>query len=262
MSTELVRLDLRLRRRMLIGTAIGAAAYLALIVAIYPSFRHDTSLNAMISANPTAAAAFGITGSITSPAGWLSANMYANFAPLLALLLTVGYGAAAIAGQDSDGLLALEATLPVTRTNLVIQKALTLLLVALVVPAVSLAVCLTGPYFELNPDWGALLEVSLALALLAFDAGAAALLVGAFTGSRGAALSTATAVAAAAYLVSSLAAISQPINGLRWLSPFFWAVGNNQLERGVGLASLAALGGLGVLLIGATVLAFRYLDIH
>src|SRR6478736_1937862 len=104
-NTELVRLDLRLRRRMLIGTAVGAAAYLALIVAIYPSFRHDTSLDAMITSNPAAAAAFGITGSITSPAGWLDANMYANFGPLLAMLLTVGYGAAAIAGQDADGLL-------------------------------------------------------------------------------------------------------------------------------------------------------------
>ena len=158
MSTELIRLDLRLRRRMLIGTAVGAAAYLALIVAIYPSFRHDTSLDAMITANPAAAAAFGITGSITSPAGWLGANMYANFAPLLALLLTVGYGAAAIAGQDTDGLLGLEATLPVTRTNVVLQKALALLLIALVVPAVSLAACLTGPHFELDPDWAALLR--------------------------------------------------------------------------------------------------------
>jgi ABC-2 type transport system permease protein len=262
MSGEVIRLDLRLRRRMLIGTAVGAAAYLALIVAIYPSFKHDTSLDAMISANPTAAAAFGITGSITSPAGWLNANMYANFAPLLALLLTVGYGAAAIAGQDADGLLGLEATLPATRITLVLQKALTLLLVALVVPVVSLGTCLAGPYFELNPDRGALLEVSLALTLLAFDVGAAALLVGAFTGSRGAALGTASAGAAAAYLVSSLATISQPINAIRWLSPFFWAVGNNQLERGVGLASLAALGALGLVLTGATVLAFQYLDIH
>ena len=261
-NTELIRLDLRLRRRMLIGTAIGTAAYLALIVAIYPSFRHDTSLDAMITANPTAAAAFGITGSITSPAGWLGANMYANFGPLLALLLTVGYGAAAIAGQDTDGLLGLEATLPVTRTNVALQKALTLLLIALVVPAVSLAACLTGPHFELNPDLTALLQVTLAMALLAFDIGAAALLVGAFTGSRGAALATASTFAAAAYLVSSLAPVSQPIHDARWLSPFFWAVGNNQLAHGVGLGSLAALGGLGLVLTSATIPAFRRLDIH
>ncbi len=124
MNTEVLRLDLRLRRRILIGTALGAAGYLCLIVAMYPSFSADSSLNAIIAANPAAAAAFGVTGSITSSAGWLSANMYANIAPLLALLLTIGYGAAAIAGQDDDGVLGMVASLPVSRRRVVGQKAL------------------------------------------------------------------------------------------------------------------------------------------
>jgi ABC-2 type transport system permease protein len=144
----------------------------------------------------------------------------------------------------------------------VLQKALALLLIALVVPAVSLAACLTGPHFELDPDWAALLQVTLALTLLAYDIGAVALLAGALTGSRGAALGTAATVAAAAHLVSSLAPISQPINGIRWLSPFFWSVGNNQLANGVGLGSLAPLLALGLVLTTATIPAFRRLDIH
>jgi ABC-2 type transport system permease protein len=98
--------------------------------------------------------------------------------------------------------------------------------------------------------------------LLAYDIGAVALLAGALTGSRGAALGTAATVAAAAYLVSSLAPISQPINGIRWLSPFFWSVGNNQLANGVGLGSLAPLLALGLVLTTATIPAFRRLDIH
>ena len=190
-AVDLIRLDLRLRRRMLIGTAVGAAAYLFLVVAVYPTFKHDTAFDDMIAANPAAAAAFGITGSITSPEGWLSANMYANFGPLLALMLTIGYGSAAIAGQDGDGLLGLLATLPVPRARIVAAKALTLLVAALVVPVVSYAVCLTGPQFELNPRWGPLLGVSVALTLLAFDLGAIALLVGAISGSRGAAMGAA-----------------------------------------------------------------------
>lgn len=262
MRTELVSLDLRLRRRMLVGTAAGAAAYLLLVVAVYPTFKHDSSIDAMIAANPAAAAAFGITGSITSPQGWLSANMYANFGPLLALLLTIGYGSAAIAGQDADGLLGLLATMPATRLGIVAQKALTLLLVALVVPVVSYAVCLTGPHFELHPGWGALLGASVALSLLAFDLGAVALLVGAVTGSRGAALGSAGAIAACAYLVSSLAPVVDVVHRVRWLSPFVWAVGDGQLANGVTVGELGALSGLGLVLVAATTLAFRRLDIH
>ena len=155
MRFELIRLDLRLRRRMLIGTAVGAAAYLLLVVAVYPTFKHDTAFDDLIASNPAAAAAFGITGSITSPEGWLSANMYANFGPLLALLLTIGYGSAAIAGQDGDGLLGLLATLPVRRAWIVAAKALSLLLAALVVPAGLVCRLPHGSALRAQPPLGA-----------------------------------------------------------------------------------------------------------
>jgi ABC-2 type transport system permease protein len=122
MWPDVLRFDLRLRRRMLLWTAGGVVAYVFLIVAVYPSFKGDTSLDAMIQANPAAASASGISGSITTPAGWLNANVYANIGPLLALLLTIGYGAAAVAGQDADGTLGLLATLPMSRTRLVLAR--------------------------------------------------------------------------------------------------------------------------------------------
>ena len=262
MPTDLLRLDLRLRRRMLVGTAVGAAVYLLLIVAMYPAFRHDTSINEMVNANPAAAAALGVSGSITTPSGWLSANLYANIGPLLALLLTIGYGAMAIAGQNADGLLGQVASLPVNRSVIVLQKAAALVVVALVVPLASFGVCLVGPWFELTPDWGALLGVTAGLTLLAFDLGALALLVGALTGSRGAAMSTAGAVTAAAYLVSSLAPAVPAFRSIRWVSPFWWAVGNDQLTHGISAGDLAALVALGVVLVAATAPAFRRLDIR
>ncbi len=261
MTLELTRLDLRLRRRMLIGTAVGAAAYLIVVVAAYPAFKDDTALSDLLRTNPGAAAAFGISGSITSPAGWLNANMYANFGPLLALLLTIGYGAVAIAGEAGDGLLGLTATQPVTRGTLLAQKVLALALVALVVPIVSYAVCLTGPHFELDPGWTDLAAVTLTTALLAFDLGAVALLVGAVTGSRGAALGVAAGLAAAAYLVSSLAPAIPAVHRIRWASPFYWAVGDNQLTDGVTWAGMLLLLGLAGALVTATIPAFRRLDI-
>ena len=261
MRTELLRLDLRLRRRMLVGTAVGAGAYLALVVAMYPAFRRDSSINELIEANPASAAAFGVSGSLTSPSGWLSGNMYANLGPLLALLLTIGYGAAAIAGQHTDGTLGVMATLPISRNRIVVQKACALVVVALLVPLASLAACLLGPHFELTPDWDALLGLTLALALLAFDFGTVALLVGALTGSRGAATGAAGSLAAISYLVSSLVPVVHVFHGVGRLSPFFWAVGDDQITHGPSALQLAALIGLGASLVTATIPAFRRLDI-
>lgn len=262
MNTDVLRFDLRLRRRVLISTALGAAAYLLLVVAAYPAFRGDSSLNTMISSNPTAAAAFGITGAITSPTGWLNANMYANIGPLLALLLTIGYGSNAIAGQDSDGTLSLIATLPLTRRRILAQKTAALFVVAMTVPAASLLPCLAAPRFELHPSWGALLAVTVSSALLAFDLGGLALLVGAYTGSRGAAMGVATTVAAAAYLIASLAPVVHVIHSIRWSSPFWWAVSNGQLGRGLSWPEAAALVGFGIVMCSLALPAFRRLDVH
>jgi len=262
MNLGILLLDLRLRRRTVIGTAIGTAVYLLLVVAVFPTFTHDTAFDDVIRSNPTAAAAFGINGSITSPEGWLGANMYSNFGPLLALLLTIGYGAATVAGQDADGTLGLLATLPVTRTRILIQKVMTLLTLAAVVPLVAYAVCLLGPRFELQPSWGPLVEASAALTLLAFDLGALALLVGAVTGSRGTALGVASATAAAAYLVSALAPAVPALRGVRWISPFTWAVGDNQLVHGLSVPELGALIAVGLVMVALCLPAMRRLDIH
>ncbi len=93
------------RRTMLIGTSLGAALRLFRIVVVYPSFRHDASISEMVAADPTAAAAFGLTGSITTPVGWLGVNMSPAIGRLLVLLMVVGYGAYTIAGRWAEGLL-------------------------------------------------------------------------------------------------------------------------------------------------------------
>ena len=105
MRTDVTRLDLVGRRRALLGYSVGAALYAFVIVALYPSFEHSTGLDSLTKNSPTIAALLGAVGSITSPAGWLSVNLYANFFPLLVLLATIGYGASSLAGQDEEGTL-------------------------------------------------------------------------------------------------------------------------------------------------------------
>jgi ABC-2 type transport system permease protein len=95
---DITRLDLLARRRSLTGYAIGLAPYALAVVALYPAFKNTSSLDKLIHADPAAAALFGVTGSISSSGGWLDGNLYANFFPLILLLLTIGYGAASLAG--------------------------------------------------------------------------------------------------------------------------------------------------------------------
>lgn len=262
MSTEITRLELRLRRRSVAAYTAGLAAYTFLIVALYPTFQHDAGIDQLTRSNPTLSALFGAAGSLTSPAGWMNANLYANFLPLFALLMTLGYGASAIAGQDEDGTLGEMASLPLTRDQLLAQKVLALALLSLPVPVACAALTIAGRGFGIDLPVGAVAQATILAALMAFDLGMIALAVGAWTGSRASALGSTVALAAAAYLISSLAPVVVAVHHVRYLSPIYWSVGADQIRDGGTITGTVLLLVLAVAATGAARLGTSRLDIH
>jgi ABC-2 type transport system permease protein len=262
MRGDVVALDVGARWRSLLGYSLGMAVYAVVVVALYPAFKDSTSLDDMIKNDPTASALFGVSGSITTSGGWLNGNIYANFFPLLMLLLTVGYGAASLAGQDEDGTLCLLAVLPVARRRIVLEKVAAMFVQAAVLSAVVALCVLAGRSFQLDVrpwDVGA---VSVAVLLLGLDFGLVTMAVGAATGSRATAIGVGTAVAAAAYLVSSLAPVVSWLHPARYLSLFYWTVGDNQISDGVTIADFAVLVVAGLCALAATLAFFERLDLH
>lgn len=262
MRTDLTRLDLRLRRRSVTAYTVGLAAYALLVVALYPTFRHDTGIDQLTRSNPTLSAMFGATGSLTSPAGWMNANLYANFLPLFALLMTLGYGAAAIAGQDEEGTLGEMASLPLARDEVLLQKVFALAALSAPVPVACFVVTASSRGFGIDLPSGALAAATVLTCLMAFDLGLVALAVGAWTGSRAMALGISSALAAAAYVISSLAPVVAVVHHVRYLSPIFWSVGDAQIREGANFPDTALLLGLGVAATVAALLGFRRLDIR
>jgi ABC-2 type transport system permease protein len=194
---DITRLDLAARRRSLTGYTLGLAAYALVVVALYPAFKNTSSLDKLIHADPAAAALFGVTGTISSSGGWLDGNLYANFFPLILLLLTIGYGAASLAGQDEDGTLCLLTVLPVRRAAIVTQKIAAMAVQAAVLAAAVAACVIIGRSFQLSVTVGNAAAISLAAFLMAIDLGIVAMAAGALTGRRGTALGTGSALAAA-----------------------------------------------------------------
>lgn len=262
MTADVARLDLKLRRRSTLGYSFGMAAYVLVVVAIYPTFKNETSLNDFTKDGSTLSALFGATGSLTSPSGWMNANVYANFLPLIVLVLTLGYGASCLAGQDEDGTLALVATLPLSRRSVLVQKVAALVLQAVPVALATLVLTLVGRSFDLTLGVGDVVGATVGALLLGVDLGLLALLAGALTGSRGTALGIASAVAAASYLVSSLAPVIQWLRPLRFGSLFYWSTGNGQLDNGLTVGSIAVLVGTAVVLTATAAWAFDRLDVH
>ena len=262
MHPDVAALDLHMRRRATIGYVVGMIVYAFVVVAIYPSFKNDASLNSLTRNNSTFAALFGASGPLTTSSGWLNANLYANFVPLVVLLVTVGYGASCIAGQDEDGTLGLIVTLPVSRRRIALEKVAAVSTQAVAVSLAATACVAVGRSFDLTVDTVGLVGTTAGVALLGIDFGLLAVFVGAATGRRGSALGIASAVAAASYLISSLAPVVTWLRPARYASLFFYAVGNGQLTHGLRAGDLAALTATAVILVVASVWSFDRLDVR
>ena len=102
---------------------------------------------------------------------------------------------------------------------------------ATLIVVVTTAVIALGHFFHVAVGAAHLWGTSLGVLLLGIDLGLVALAVGALTGRRGTAIGVASAIAAASYLVSSLAPVVCWIRPARFASLFYWSVGNNQLTR-------------------------------
>ena len=260
MRADVALLDLRLRRRMLLGYALGMALYTLVIVALYPQFKDAASLDQF--SGSAAAALFGVTGSLTSPTGWLNGNIYQNFLPLIMLLITIGYGASCIAGQDEEGTLSLAVTLPIPRRGVLLQKAAALGMQAALLAVATMLCVLVGRGFELSISVADLAGISLGVALLGFDFGLLALAVGSWTGSRGLALGVTSSLAAASYLASSLAPVVPWIRPAKYASLFYWSIADGQLEKGMSIAAAGVLLVVAGVLLFLSLAAFRRLDLH
>ena len=262
MRTDVTRLDLVARRRSVLGYSIGTALYAFVIVALYPSFEHSTSLDNLTKNSPTIAALFGAVGSLTSPEGWLNVNLYANFFPLLVLLATIGYGASCIGGQDEEGTLATVVTLPIRRRQIAIEKVAAMAAQAGCIVVVTTIVLTLGHLFDVAVSAAHLWGASLGVLFLGVDLGLVALVVGAATGHRGTALGVASGIAAASYLISSMAPVVGWIRPVRFASLFYWSVGDNQLTSGLNAVQLGVLVATALVLVGLGVGAFDRLDLH
>lgn len=229
---------------------------------MFPSFRTDSGMVEFASNGSVVTALMGSAADVTKPSGWLAANLYANFLPLRVLMATIGDGAACIAGQDRNRTLGLAATLPVSRMQITGGKLAAMLVQALVVLVAAALCVLVGPVFGLTLGLVPLLGATVGLTLLGLVFGTLAMFVGAVTGRRGVALGVSTAAALAAYLVATLAPVVHWLRPARYLSPFFYAIDDNQMQHGLPLSWFGVLAAMTVVFAAAAAVAFNRMDVH
>lgn len=227
--------------RSTIWWSVAVAGVTALVAAGFATVDGQTELDASIDELPAAVRALigGLDGvSFTSPAGYLHSQLFANLFPVLLTVLAIGLGSKTIGGAETDGHLQLIAAHPVSRVRIATERALVALASVTLVAAAGLAGLLAAAPFtgllDDGPAVSTIVAASVGSWAIAVLYGSVAFAVGSLTGSRTAALTTATTVAVGGFVLQSLTATADSLHALGLLSPWQWFADSAPLVEGVG----------------------------
>ena len=215
------------RRRAFLWWTVAMLATVLMIASSYGAIEGQQSLDESFEDIPESIQVLmGIDAelTLTSPAGYLNSQWFANLLPVLLSIYGIGLGARVLAGEEGDGRLELVVAHPVSRSRVLAERGLAVLgLVVALFALPSASLVALAPVFDLDAiSVGAITAASVSALLLALLHTSVTFGVGAFTGRRGVAIAVGAALTAGGFLLQSLANVSDTLRPVRWLTPWHW----------------------------------------
>lgn len=199
---------------------------------------------------------------MTTPEGWISGEMFSIMAPAAVIYVAIASGAKAFAGEMEAKSVGLLVANPVSRRRIGVDKAVAMLIhVGLASLIMAVGIWLGIVIGDLPIPAANLAAVTLHMALLCAATGGLAMLIAVATGRRMLGLLLAAGVAFVAYLMSWLLPLSDALEPLAVLSPWYHYNGSDPLANGAHWVSLLILAALTVVTLWASVRVFERRDL-
>ncbi len=265
MKAELLAETVRERRRSIGWWLLGIAALVGINIAFYPSIEDTSGLGDYAKQLPDTLRALFAGGEtdLTSPTGYLNSQVFALMGPMVLLIFSIGAGSEVIAGEEEKGALDLLLAQPLSRTALVLQQFGGLAAMVLLLSAGLLLTTWAGCLVvDLEIGAGALIDATVAVALLSLLFGTIALAVGALFPGRGRAAAVAGGLAVASWILDGLGRAVGVLEPWRPLSPYYQAIGTNPLADSAPAGRWLLLIGLTLAFLALAVAGLRRRDIR
>lgn len=241
MLTDVWRKSLFDQRRALVGWTASIVGVVLLYAAMWPSVRNQPSLSDFLDKMPEAfRSLFASAGAdMSTPAGYIQIELMSFMAPALLTVYAVGQGSTAIAGEEDHHTIDLLMGAPVSRTKVLLHKALALVAGTAFLAAVTgLALVAEGWLFDLSLPVRGVLAAMVHLTALCLVFGGVALAVGAATGHAGLARGAAAALVVVTYLVNGLGPMVSWLEPVQKFSPFYQYSAHDPLRTGMSYPAL------------------------
>lgn len=244
---SLLQHELRVRRGSIIGWALGLGFFNIVYTIIYPNLpveMREIDVRAIAFLD-----SLGIQTFATFE-GFILGTMF-NFLPLLVGLFGVATGISALAGEEDEGTLELLASLPVSRLQLILTKAVALFIsaaIVLVIDGVLAATVFTLLDLETPVTAWDMFRTVQSLWLMAFVFMTLSLFLGAYLPNRGVALGVAMTALFVSFFGDNLAGMAPVLEPLQPFLPHWYFESVVQMLTGavpwreVGILLLIGLG--------------------
>ena len=202
-------------------------------------------------------------GDLSTPEGWYSLETFGFMAPAAVILVTVVMGAGALAGEESRRTMGLLLACPISRSRIVLEKVVPMVLFAFVVGFATFAgVSLGSLAGDLGMSIGNIAATAVLQSLIGLVFGSLALALSAALGRTSIAIYGAVGAALFFHIFNSLGALNDGLDELGWLSPFRYYLGSDPLINGMAWIDAAVLVVLSAILIGLSFVLFQRRDIR
>ena len=257
-GVEVTRSQLWRARPSIIGWSCALAGISAMYTGFWPAFEGETLQALTDDLPPALVDALGYEG-IGTVEGWLTSTTYGLLGPLLLLAFGIGFGARSVAGDERDGVLAVELAQPITRAEASLGRLLAgIVQLAILVVAVTLSTRITASIVGMDISTMQLIEGADGLFTFAVPWLATSWAIAAISGRRDLAVGVTTTLAVLGYVLHILG----PATGndrLGDVSPFHWYLESDLLVVGPdrGVLAFAIATTMVMAIVGATIFARR-----
>lgn len=259
MSLPTFAMAARLRLRSAVLAALGMAAVILMVGALFPSV--GDSIGKLDVPEGVAELLGGADYSTIT--GWMRSEIGAVYGPLVIAAIAITAASGSTAGEEEGGILALVLSHPLGRSRLMLEKAAAVALGVLVVATGTFlgmvaGVAVAGGGISLAHQ----AALGVHLAFFGFTCGAVALALAAVTGRRAVAAGGAAAFALLGFLINGFAPLIEGLTWLKYLSPFYYYAGHDPLGSGIHAGDLAVLGAAAAVLTAVAALGVRRRDLR
>jgi ABC-2 type transport system permease protein len=249
--------------RATLGWSLGIAAAILLYMPLFPALGgKDSQMTQLVNNLPSQLVQTLGYSNITTGSGYAEATFYGLLGFVLMIIVATSWGTAAIAGDEESGSLELTLAHGVTRTQVVLERTLGVVvrLVWLALFSALLILALNNSS-ELNLKPANVFAVAAAYLGLGLVSATLGIAVGALTGRKVYATGAGAGIAVLSYALNAIGSQSRDLDVLRDFTPYGWAYHHTPLASGADWAGLVLLYGFSVLFVVVAVIALRRRDI-